>query len=293
MNDVFDNIAWHPGFVAAASIELRNESGLKLQPEFNLSKEPLRIDLYIQNDEGSSVKNEIGRIFRKYNVIEYKNPSDSLNIDDFFKTLGYAYILKGLGKRVNEYPEDQITVSLFRDTYPRELFEYLKSNGRTIEKPFNGIYYITGNVPFPTQIIVTSELSADHVSLRVLSKHAKREDVERFIIDMKSATEPGLKLNADAVLQVSISANRELFDKLKEDTVMCKALEELMSDVIAERELAAATAAAEAAAENAKMLQAKTTAFNLKGIGMADEAIAKMIDMSVDLVKQWLEIQTV
>lgn len=74
---------------------------------------------------------------------------------------------------------------------------------------------------------------------------------------------------------------------------MCKALEELMSDVIAERELAAATAAAEAAAENAKMLQAKTTAFNLKGIGMADEAIAKMIDMNVDLVKQWLEVQTV
>lgn len=87
MNDIFDNIAQHPGFVAAASIELRNESGLELQPEFNLSKEPLRIDLYIQNEGSTSVKNEIGRIFRKYNVIEYKNPADSLNIDDFFKTI--------------------------------------------------------------------------------------------------------------------------------------------------------------------------------------------------------------
>lgn len=281
MNDLFDNTAWHPGFVAAASIELRNESGLELQPEYNLSKEPLRIDLYIQNDGNATIKNEIGKIFRKYNVIEYKNPSDSLNIDDFFKTIGYACLLKGLGNHVNEYPEDQITVSLFRDTYPRELFEYLKSTGRIIAEPFDGIYYITGNVPFPAQIVVTSELTADHVSLRVLSKNAKREDIERFIIDMKAATEPGMKLNADAVLQVSISANKELFEKLKEDSIMCQALEELMSDVINERE------------NLATMKQAKSIAFNLKEIGLSEETIAKAVNVNINLVKQWFEVELV
>ena len=38
-----------------------------------------------------------------------------------FKTLGYAYLYKGLGKRVNEIPLEELTVSIFRATKPREL----------------------------------------------------------------------------------------------------------------------------------------------------------------------------
>ena len=45
------------------------------------------------------------------------------------------------------------------------------------------------------------------------------------------------KSDADAVLQVSMSANYELFEKVRRDNTMCEALRRLMKDEI-EQELA-------------------------------------------------------
>lgn len=57
----------------------------------------------------------------------------------------------------------------------------------------------------------------------------------------KPAHAPGDRQNIDAVLQVSVSANRQLFDKVRKDEDMCQALRELMKDEIAE-EIAGARA---------------------------------------------------
>ncbi len=235
MNPIADIVAknaWHPGFVAAAGIELKDERNLILIPEKNISKEPIRIDLFIQRDRGEKVRNEIGHLFRRYNVIEYKSPEDGLSVDDFFKTLGYACLLKGLGETVDEYPKDEITISIFRDTYPRELFVYLEHSGMIVEERYDGIYYVTGNIPFPAQIIVTSRLDKKHTSLRILSNHASEEDVRSFIEQAKKMTKPGDRNNVDAVLQVSATANRELYEKIRGDSEMCEALRELMKDEI-------------------------------------------------------------
>jgi phosphosulfolactate phosphohydrolase-like enzyme len=43
---------------------------------------------------------------------------------------------------------------------------------------------------------------------------------------------PGDLNNADAVMQVSIAANRKVYDLVKEDYYMCEALRELMKDEI-------------------------------------------------------------
>lgn len=230
--DIVDKNAWHPGFVAAAGIELKDERNLILVPEKNLSKEPIRIDLFVQGDGKEKVQNEIGHLFRKYNIIEYKSPEDGLSVDDFFKTLGYACLFKGLGDTVDEYPEDDITISIFRDTYPRELFAYLKRSGRIIEEKFDGIYYVTGNVQFPAQIIVTSRLNKKHTSLRILSKNASEDDIRSFIEQARKMTRPGDRNNIDAILQVSVTANRELYEKIRRDSDMCEALRELMKDEI-------------------------------------------------------------
>ena len=61
----------------------------------------------------------------------------------------------------------------------------------------------------------------------------------------KPAHAPGDRQNIDAVLQVSVSANRQLFDKVRKDEDMCQALRELMKDEIAE-EIAGARAEASA-----------------------------------------------
>jgi hypothetical protein len=167
-------------------------------------------------------------------VVEYKSPEDGLTIDDFYKVLGYAGIYKSLGKHVNEIPAEELTVTMIRDTYPRELMTALNGMGMHIEEKFPGIYYITGPLLFPVQIVVGSQLSPEqHSTLRILSNNAKEADVEAFLMGTQQFKEPGDKNNADAVLQVSIAANPVLYSVMRrDDQAMCEALRELMKDEI-------------------------------------------------------------
>ena len=113
MKDSPKNIKWHPAFCSAAKVEMREDAEyLTLEAEHYLSKEPIRIDLLIIKDEAlkSGIKNEIGHIMRKYNIIEYKSPKDELNIDDYYKTVGYACLYKGYGENVDIIPADELTV---------------------------------------------------------------------------------------------------------------------------------------------------------------------------------------
>jgi hypothetical protein len=234
MADPPDEIMWHPAFCAAAGLELQeNITDLEFIPEYNLSKEPIRIDLLILKDHAGAIKNEIGHIMRKYNIIEYKSPMDGMSIDDFAKTLGYALLYKGYGERVDQIPMQELTVSMFRSVHPRELFAELKREGHEIEEKYSGIYYVTNNLPFPAQIVVTSELNPElHSSLRILTFDAKMEDVTRFLEQAKRKKTPGEQENIDAVLQASVAANVELYENVRRNSGMCQALRELMKDEI-------------------------------------------------------------
>jgi hypothetical protein len=109
----------------------------------------------------------------------------------------------------------------------------LRKLGAVIEKRYQGIYYIKGITIIDTQIVVTSELPPEnHSSLRVLSSQADADDARRFIESTKELRTKGDRDNAEAVLQVSINANKNLYDKLKEDLNMCQALQELMKEEI-------------------------------------------------------------
>jgi hypothetical protein len=235
MTRLSDKIQWHPGFCGAAELELKaNKNELEFEREYNLSKEPLRVDLLIvKKCADIVVENEIGRIFRKFNILEYKSPYDGMSIDDYYKAIGYACLYKGLGETVDAVPAEELTVSLFRETYPREMIKALKHSGARVEKKFPGIYYVTGNTLFATQIVVTGRLGREkHSSFRILSKYVQEEDVRRFLRESEGLRTPGDRNNIDAVLQVSISANELIYEKVKEDMHMCEALERLMKKEI-------------------------------------------------------------
>ena len=231
-------IQWHPAFCAAAELELRlNKADLEFKREYNLSKKPLQMDLLIiEKRKNVQIQNEIGTIFRGHNVIEYKSPDDGMTIDDFFKTLGYACLYKGLGEKVNQIPLEELTVSLFRASAPKQLMKQLIGYGYKIELHTSGIYYVQG-FSIPIQIIVTKELdSKNHESLKVLSRSAEKEDIQKFTEFARDFSEPGDKEKADAVLQVSVAANREKYDEVRRSENMCEALRELMKEEI-EQEL--------------------------------------------------------
>ncbi len=233
MTDQTDKIQWHPGFCSAAELELiENKTELEFIREYNIGKEPLRIDLLIiKKRPGAVIKNEIGSIFKQHNLLEYKSPDDGFSIDDYYKAIGYACIYKSLGETVDAIPAQEITVSFFREAYPRELIKSLVRQGLSIEEKYPGIYYVKGRVLFYMQIIVMRELQK-HSGFKILSKNAREEDVRCFLETVSGYTKQGDKNNADAVLQVSVMANKKLYQAIRRDFGMCEALKELMKDEI-------------------------------------------------------------
>ena len=86
-------------------------------------------------------------------------------------------------------------------------------------------------VPFSTRVVVTQELEpGEHRSLRILSNHAKKDDVEEFLRKAERMNTPRDRQNVEAVLQVSVKANDELYREIRRDANMCDALRELMKD---------------------------------------------------------------
>lgn len=224
-------IKWHPAFCSATEFDLRYYSEvLDFFPEYQLSKEPLIMDLLIiEKLKDVVIDNDIAKLFRRYNIVEYKSPDDGLTIDDFYKTIAYAALFKSSGDRVDKYPADQITVSLFREKEPVKLFKELKELGMSIEKVFEGIYHIKGNTLFPVQVIVTGDInSKTHPALKVLSKNAKYGDVNLFLADANIAENQDN--NIDAILQASIPANEDLYETIRRENPMCEALRRLMRD---------------------------------------------------------------
>ena len=99
----------------------------------------MEIDLLIIKKEGKQpIRNEIGRLFRKYNVIEYKSPKDELNIDTFYKVVAYTSLYKSYGKTVDERKADEITMTLIRKAKPVKLFQYFEEHGIPLENPYKG-----------------------------------------------------------------------------------------------------------------------------------------------------------
>ncbi len=237
-------IQWHPGFYGGLELTLREyKNSLEFITEYELSKKPIRVDmLIIRKDDNTRIENKIGRLFRKHNIVEYKSPDDELTIDVFYKVIGYTglYIgLNGSGLNYNKSSanlEIEETISFFRHRKPINLFRNLKKLGAEIEKYADGIYYISGIINIPVQIVVISELPPkEFISLRALSPKLSQAEAWEFVLSAQKLTESDDRQNIDAVMDVSIAANKRVYEALEEDIYMCKALEDLLKDKIEEK----------------------------------------------------------
>lgn len=229
MSDI--KIQWHPGFVAAVNLELKeNRDDLQFEKEYNLNTKPLEVDLLvIKKNSGVQIENEIGRIFKGHNLLEYKSPQDHLDIDTFYKVTGYACLYKSYGETVDAVKADDITISLIRETKPQGLFKYFKEHGYSVSNHFDGIYYIDGLILFPTQIIVTEELNrTEHIWLGSLSDRMGRQDILELLRNIKDLQGKADREYADSVLDVSIGANEQIIRELKGDGSVSGALLKIM-----------------------------------------------------------------
>ena len=72
---------WHTGFEALLRIETyKYGNSIRLLTEEVLGEEPPRADYVVLiEDKKVEFDKDIFKIFRKHNILEYKNPHDSLN----------------------------------------------------------------------------------------------------------------------------------------------------------------------------------------------------------------------
>ncbi len=237
-------IQWHPGFYGGLELTLREyKNSLEFITEHELSKKPIRVDmLIIRKEDNTKIEDKIGAFFRKHNIVEYKSPDDELTIDIFYKVIGYAGVYIGLNGLECSLTKDsdankkvEITISIFRHRKPVKLFADLKNLGAKIEKYYDGIYYISGIINIPVQLVVIGELpQKEYITLRALSPKLSEAEAVQFVLSSQKYTESYDRQNADAVLQVSIAANLALYEAIREDYYMCEALENLMKDKLEE-----------------------------------------------------------
>ena len=178
---------WHAAIEADFRLDARYAEGgsVKIDAECRIGSAPPRVDFIIwKQEEGTRLKKRIYRIFRKFNIIEYKNPHDSLNWHVIYKTIGYMNLYFGLDK--GDLQRDQITISIFRAVKNPILFKELKERGNLEPDEAPGIYHIIGLVDVPFQIVITSELVGDEYA------------TERAMIDEERADAKDIRLVLDA-----------------------------------------------------------------------------------------------
>ena len=122
------NTQWHPAFTGAIHMEfLENKNDLEYQSEVILNTMPLRVDMIlIKKRPNILIKNELGKIFKQYNLLEYKSPKDSLNYNSFLKGIAYAYLYKSYEKHIDDISLSDVTLTFIRENPPLKLFKKFK-----------------------------------------------------------------------------------------------------------------------------------------------------------------------
>lgn len=112
-------------------------------------------------DEEVEFEKTIFQIFRKINILEYRNPHDSLNERMLHKACGYAGLYIAAAEHEGDRPAEQVTISIFRAVKNPELFEKMEQEGTLVKGDTMGVYYVKGMTSLPFQIVITSELRGE------------------------------------------------------------------------------------------------------------------------------------
>ena len=269
-----ENLQWHPAFVAALRITFQDEiEELQILEEYSLSKSPPRIDaLILKKNPQVKLKKKIGQIFRGYNIIEYKSPEDSLNINDFYKVYGYTCFYQSNTEKVREINPTDLTI-----TFPREMFQHLEQvRGMKIKDQGSGIYYLTGD-PFPIQFLYIPKLSKqENYWIQTLRNDLKvgneiRGLMEKYEKNRKSK-------DCAAVMNLVTRAN---WEQMEVEKKMCEALNELFAEELKEADLKGRN---DGKMEKLKELVQKKIAKN-----QTIEQIADALEESVESIEKIIE----
>ena len=209
----------------------------ELRQEVELGTRPVRTDaVFLIYLEEIPFTDLLGGRFNKRNVIEYKGPDDSLSIDGISKVLGYAFDYKSGGRTVNEIPFEEMSVFIFCHMYPREAFATLEGMELNISEAEPGIYCIDWIPNLPVQVILIPELPEGYEELKVLAPGAAKEDLLKVLAKANKHQDQGYLENIKAVLRISMAANPELYEEIREESIMVDVFERIFSKELTAKE---------------------------------------------------------
>jgi hypothetical protein len=259
---------------------------LEFKYEFQLTSEPLRIDLLIiKKPKGMVIDKNIARIFRSDNLLEYKSPEDYLSVNDFLKVYAYANLYTAITPGVDLAG---ITLTFIESRHPRKLLDYLTSaRGYTINETSPGIHKVLGDY-VPIQVIETKKLSEkENLWLKSL-----RNDLE--VHNMDVILEEGRKRRrgkeVDAYLDVILRANPKTY--LEVHKMKYPTLEELLTESgqipewMERGRIQGIEQGIERGIEHGTERGKEITARNLIKMGMAIAEIAQATELPVEKVIQ-------
>ena len=243
---------WHAGFEALLRIETHKYADLvHISTEEEIGEVSPRTDFVILvEDEQVEWEKAIFRIFRKINILEYKNPHDALNRRVIRKICGYANLYIGVAEHEEERPEDQVTLSIFRAVKNPELFEEMEKDGTLVRDEIPGIYHVKGYTNLPFQIIITGELEgADYAAYRALTDKADAADVERIIESVGQEKNDAVREHYRVLLRLVMAKNPQFVEAIRRGDIMSyEALDDALMEIVKDR-VDARVSTAEAAKE--------------------------------------------
>lgn len=266
---------WHPANYAGLQIEFEDEKKyLSFEDEHQLGTKPMEIDiLIIKNTEGYKVKKNIGRIFRKYNIIEYKSLDDYLSIDDFYKVYGYTCFYKADTPTVNQIEVNELTITFISRKYPRKLLRHLElERGFAIQKIESGIYYIVGDA-IPIQFIVANKLSqTENLWLKGLTNQLHNYELTAALT--KDYYEHKQNTLYESVMDIIMRANKKQFEEANN---MCEAMKEFIWEHYGDEIMKEKQASFTNGTQNGER-KVNTLIFKLSELGRIDDILKSATD---------------
>ena len=275
-HDKSNKMEWHPAFVEAIQLELYDyKDSLEILSEKSLTSKPLQIDcVIIKKTKNTVIKKNIGKIFRKINLLEYKSPLDYIAVKDFYKV--YCYMC--LYIYLNNCPITDVTITFAGNRYPRELLQHLrKVRGYTVDEFSPGIYNILGDA-VPIQVINRRRLSAkENLWLKSLSNELDYETIEQV---SRKARNLAKRMNVEALWDVIIRANVQILKEAAEMGKRTPTLEEVFVKI-------GLAAEAESKGEaRGRKSEALDIAKNMANHGLPMETIAAVTKLKPEIVKK-------
>ena len=129
------------------------------------------------------IQNDIGKIFKGHNIIDYTFLCGEPDIDHLYKTIAYSSLYKSSGIEDDLIKTEDVTVTLVSQHIPQQLFDRLKELGIAAGKTEKGIYQIKGSMLFNTQVIVSSEMGENEQEwLKSLINYVQDDFLPRLML---------------------------------------------------------------------------------------------------------------